>query len=93
MARINNTCSKQILPEKCICGKRSSESRKNESPINKTITPIPLSPEEEKEEHNDYFTTDKPLESPTNEAMAAILPFQSKYTGYLDLTGRFPYRL
>ena len=58
----------------------------------KTITPIPLSPEEETEEHNDYFPTDEHLERPTNEAMAMILPFESKHTGYLDLTGRFPYR-
>ena len=58
----------------------------------KLISPIPLSPEEKIANQNDHFPIDEHLQRPTKEAMALILPFESKYTGYMDLTGRFPYR-
>ena len=57
----------------------------------KVIHTIPLSVEDEIAEHNDYFPSDEILQQPTNECMALMLPFESRYTGYSDLTGRFPY--
>ena len=39
----------------------------------------------------DFFPSKEPLQSPTHECMAIILPFEAKNTSYGDLTGRFPH--
>ena len=36
-------------------------------------------------------SNDEKLTSPTNNCAAMIIPFEAKYTGYADLTGKFPY--
>ena len=57
----------------------------------KPVPVVPPSPEEEFLIHNDFFPNDEKLQQPTHHAMALILPFESRMTGYVDLTGRFPY--
>ena len=58
----------------------------------KEIPVIPLSPEEEFLINNDYFPHDENLQQPTHDALAAIIPFEARMTGYSDLTGRFPFK-
>ena len=43
------------------------------------------------DQEHDYFPVNDSLESPTNECMAILLPFEAKNVGYDDLTGHFPY--
>ena len=59
--------------------------------IQSTIHLIPLTAEEEKNMMMDRF----PLQdttSPTHNVMCALIPFILPAKGYMDLTGRFPYR-
>ena len=59
--------------------------------LQSTKQPLKLYQHDAATSFQDAFPQDEILHRPTHNVICALIPFEARFTGYMDLTGKFPY--